>query len=435
MSIKSRFVNWVLKGLEGDKVVFMDDQYYSSLFSNLSKGMQLDSDSNQSNYVKVGYGGNADVFGMTNKMASAASNIPLVPFKDDKVSDIDPLKELFQSDVTDKTLIEARHEFFVFGYITGNGINYIPRLEAGNNKGKLIEGISCGILPTQYTEIISEGKEHPVGWYVVTLDNEQRKYDPQHVFHTRLFPNLEYRGGANFFGASPVKVAVDVIQSMNEGRNITKQTYSKPGPDMIIEEEVGGMNQGNMTKGEQSGAEKTWRSKTQSNRFLGIPMFTKKKLHIHKLGHDSFKDLDIINNDENGVRILSRIYGVSSRLFNDPEGASYNNKKDDEKAYYTNRIVPDVNREAEMWTSVFNEYYGIEYRPDFSSIEALQQDKKQMADIYQIGMQNSAVTENEFRMDVLGKDELTPDEIEELRASRDNLNNLNLFNDNLENDK
>ena len=99
MSIKSKIVDWALKGLDNTKVIVNEAFLYNALYSNLGKGMTLENDSNQKSYVKVGYENNADAFGMANKMAVKAADIPLIPFigDTDKISPIDPLQDLYKS--------------------------------------------------------------------------------------------------------------------------------------------------------------------------------------------------------------------------------------------------------------------------------------------------------------------------------------------------
>ena len=94
-------------------------------------------------------------------------------------------------------------------------------------------------------------------------------------------------------------------------------------------------------------------------------------------------DLQLLEKGVVNLRSICSVYGVDSSLFNDPANQTYNNRKEAEKALYTNAIIPLADKVGQKHTSFIAENLmgdGVRMRKDFSSVEALQTDKKQEAE-------------------------------------------------------
>ena len=103
------------------------------------------------------------------------------------------------------------------------------------------------------------------------------------------------------------------------------------------------------------------------------------------------------------LRTLCNVWGIPSRVMNDMEGGAYTKDKEDRKAIYTNRLIPDNKIFWDGINKIFQKT-GITYVPDYSNIPELQEDKLETARIYQIGYQSNTVKISEFR-EVLGLEE------------------------------
>ena len=84
------------------------------------------------------------------------------------------------------------------------------------------------------------------------------------------------------------------------------------------------------------------------------------------------------------LRSICNVFGISSSLFNDPESRRNSNRKEDEKALYTNAIIPIAERLAAKHSGyIAQNHYpmgDVRIRKDFSEIEALQGDQKMEAE-------------------------------------------------------
>ena len=97
----------------------------------------------------------------------------------------------------------------------------------------------------------------------------------------------------------------------------------------------------------------------------------------------SSADLQLIEKNVINLRSICSVYGVDSSLFNDPANQTYNNRKEAEKALYTNAIIPLAKKISQKHTKFIAENLmgpGYRIRKDFEKIEALQTDKKQEAE-------------------------------------------------------
>ena len=142
--------------------------------------------------------------------------------------------------------------------------------------------------------------------------------------------------------------------------------------------------------------EESWERKYGNRTKAGRPIFTVGDISWLPLGFSNFNDLQVEQINKIALRTLCNVWGIPSRVMNDMEGGAYTKDKEDRKAIYTNRLIPDNKLFWDGVNSVLKST-GIRYEPDYSQIPELQEDKKEMATIYQIGYNANAVQINEFR--------------------------------------
>jgi HK97 family phage portal protein len=350
---------------------------YRAIYEMLSTGMSLSKDSKMGDYVREGYEGNPDLFSIVTKLAGmfaqVMSNVKLVQTKGEQEEEVenDEISALFEQANYYQTFPEFCQEWAIFRYITGNSIVYAPRLTAGLNQGKLT-GDGLLMMPTQDVTIKSKGWRQPIGFYTMDI-NETYKIDIKDIWHERLAPTITYSEGRNFMGMSPVKVAHDIINSQNKGYEITAKMYSYGHPPGILSKEA---DSGDETTAEQeSKFRERYRTKYQGVDNMAIPIFTLGKLAYTKIGYDNLKELDIISMSEHGRRIFCNILQVPAQLFNDTAASTFNNMTEASKVIYTNRLIPDVSQFCMGFNKIVKAYGDFRIKPDFSDIEALQEDK------------------------------------------------------------
>ena len=363
--------------------IFKSNKFWQAFFMNVMSGTDLYKDQDLSTHIKDGYENNPTVFGSANKLASKAACVPLIPMRGDEVSKENPLKDLFKDNRTDYSLKEFRTHWHLFRLLLGESIVYAPKLIDGNNKG---ETTSLDIMPPQMIDIVTGGTEDPVKYFKV--DGEDKiPINPVDVYHSRCFLNLDFTDGKNFRGISPLGVASNIILAINAGDKTIKDLYEAGMPPfMLVNKNI------DETQIEEQKVllEEAWRKKSKD-----IPLLGGGDVYKVDLGFSNIRDLMITETDSRGLRIMCNIWGVHVSLFSD-EHATENNIGTARKLMYEDRVIPDIESEVEFYNSLF-ESKGITYKPDYSQIPALQEDKEKVAKIYGIGIDKKAVSKNEFR--------------------------------------
>jgi HK97 family phage portal protein len=368
--------------------IVIDNRVYEAILGYLSPGTTLRRDSSLNKYMEYGYGNNADVFAITQKIVSLFAQVPIIVTQGNKEVP-NPVVP------NNRSWFEFMQAWEMFGILSGEAIIYTPKLQGGNNAGlpALFE-----IMPSHHTEIISGGWAKPIGGYKFDIASERREIPVVDVWHTRLFQNWDYQDGANFRGMSPIKVAVNIINAQNNGYNILSKSFERGmPPGLLTREDITDVQMGRLAEAELT---KSWTAKHGKSDKAGVPVFGAGKYAWIKMGFDTLRDLDVVNSSVHGLRTLCNLWGLPSTLFNDQASSTYNNLRTATRTIYTNRVMPDLT----AFCQGLNELYkaaGYTFKPDYSKIPELQEDKLETAKIYAIGIDKRAISRNEFR-DALG---------------------------------
>lgn len=379
--------------------IFRKNDFRKAIWSFLFPNSKLIRDVDLDKHLENGYEKNPTVFGAASNLASKAADVKLVPYVGENIAKIDPLKELFKDKSSDYSLREFIKHWHLSRYLLGEAIVYISKYNEGNDAGK---PMTLDIMPAQNVDIKSAGWMQPVSKYTVDVD-ETKELEPEDIYHSRLFLNLDFTEGKNFRGLAPLKVASSIITSMNSADDLTNKSYETGMPPGILYNK----NLESSEVAEQKERlETAWRNKEKD-----IPVFGGGELGWINLGFSSIKDLQIVETDARGLRIMCNIWGVQEALFSSDK-ATLDNMKVSRKLMYEDRIIPDVNDFLEFINEIFAGY-GIEYRADWSKIPALQEDKEKLAKVWGIAIDKHAATNNEFRVNVLGLDPIESPELDE----------------------
>jgi len=380
--------------------VTRQNELYHALYEMLSQGLALGKDSKLTKYVEESYEGNPDLFSIILKLAGMFANIPLRLFemKGDKEveAENEEIAKLMNKTNYYQNWNEFRRLYAILNYVTGNSIVYAPKFENGINKGKITnDGLIP--MPTQNVTIYSKGWRQPIGYYTLDI-NESYKIKPEDVWHERFAPTIKFEDGRNFMGMSPIKVAYNIINFQNKGYEITAKLYQAGHPPGIVSKES---EQGGETTAEQeSKFREKWKQKyswKEDMNNLGVPIFTLGKLAYTKIGYDNLKELDVINMSEHGLRKFCNLLQCPAELFNDTAASTYNNKIEAAKAIYTHRIIPDIDSFCSGFKEILKAYGNYILKPDYSGIEALQEDKKKKMEWLSMGFDKGAYSPNEIR--------------------------------------
>jgi len=380
--------------------VTRQNELYRALYEMLGEGLALGKDSKLKKYVSEGYEGNPDLFSIIIKLAGMFANIPLRLFekKGDKEVEAknEEITKLFNKTNYYQNFNEFRRLWIILYYVTGNSIVYAPKYENGVNKGKItLDGLIP--MPTQNITIYSKGWRQPIGYYTLDID-ENYRIKPEDIWHERFAPTLGYEEGKNFIGMSPIKVAYNIINFQNKGYEITAKLYQAGHPPGIVSKES---QQGGETTAEQeSKFREKWKEKytwKEDMNNLGVPIFTLGKLAYTKIGFDNLKELEIIKMSEHGLRKFCNLLQCPAELFNDTVAKTYNNQLAAEKAIYINRLMPDVSSFCAGFRELLQPYGDYFLKPDYSEIEALQEDKAKKMEWLSKGFDKGAYSPNDIR--------------------------------------
>lgn len=346
-------------------------------------GTKLYTDYGLPTVIKDGYEGNPTVFGAVNKIITKIIDVPIVPMVGENISKVDPLRDLFKDSNLDYSFEEFRAHRHLFRLLLGEAITYAPSYVAGNNKG---EPMSLEVMPAHEVLIETGGPDDPIRYYKLQ-NNERVEFFPEDIYHSRLFLNVDFSNGKQYRGISPLKVAINVINSMNAGDKLTADSYATGMPPGILYNK--NLESADVEK-QRRKMEIEWRKKEKD-----VPVFGAGELGWLPLGFSNLKDLQVIQNDARGLRILCNLWGIHESLFSG-DASTLDNLKVARRLMYEDRIMPDINEELAFYNSLFAST-GITYVADYSQVPALQDDRLSIAQIYAIGIDKKAVTRNEMR--------------------------------------
>jgi len=358
------------------------NQFYRQMFHDLTAGTALKKDYHIKDYIKEGYEKNADVFSVIDRLSTMFSQIPkdLVRGEDDDPVTEGPLYEILRQPNNYQIWQEFAKLWYTFYLTTGNAIKYAPRIQGGNDKGKLMPG-GIYMMPTQHIQIEAGSWRDPIKFYSLEINLTTEKIPAEDVIHVRM-PNLQYQGGANFMGMSPLKVAALIIEAENQGYQTVADTLSKGLPPGILKmtEEYDKIRSQEL----QADLEREWKKKYGNQKYTrraGYPVLGFGVDDWIPMGFSNFRDLQILEMSQHGLRVLCNVLGVPSQAFNDVAGTTFTNMGEARKMVYTNRLIPDFGLLLSYLNTMIVPAYGedLKIKADYSDIPELQDDKKELA--------------------------------------------------------
>jgi phage portal protein BeeE len=103
------------------------------------------------------------------------------------------------------------------------------------------------------------------------------------------------------------------------------------------------------------------------------------------------------------MRTLCRLLQVPSQLFNDTAASTYNNMNEASKMMYTNRLIPDIGQFCQGFNRILRAYGDFKIKPDFSDIEALQEDKVKKSEWISRMFRDGVITGDDY-LELMGEE-------------------------------
>jgi HK97 family phage portal protein len=318
-----------------------------------------------------GFNANTYVYSIINRLANSATSIPILVEKKNKK---DEWEELLEGDFYNFVHNPNPNE----SYYDLQRKAYIYYLVTGNNFFSGVKGIGSPNFSEVHVlsplHIEPNLKTSMYGLYADTwkyyIGNKEYPIKAEELKHVKMFNS----DTTTIFGMSPLYAAYRTLVASNEIiladasliknrgaigmlSNKGERPLSQPereATDNALKTAIGG--------GENYGAIKT----TSGNfDFISFAM--------------SPTDLKILESGVMKLRDLCSVYGVSSKLFNDPNASTLNNITSDMKMFYLEGVLPPYEQLLESyerfiidgWNKRDNAQYRI--RINYDSIEALQE--------------------------------------------------------------
>lgn len=367
---------------------------------NLANGTNLVNFDNLKNIIDEGFSGNPDAYSIVMYLTNKMVGIPKKPYRNinGKLEEItDPaIVAIVNRANKSETLMQFNMMRYAFYYATGNSFVYAPRFENGNNKGQLTD-IGRVIMPSQYVEIVSGGWKEPVRGYIINYNYTAEDIPVSDVVHVKMV-NLKFDNGNNFYGMSPIRTASMIIQSQNGGYEAMGSTLKRGFPSGILSAVDEVDSEGGDVQQRVNIFRKIWDKYYGKAKNSGKPIITAGKKEWIQMGFSNFRDLQIIESSQHGLRVLCNVYNIPSIVLNDIAGTSFNNQNEVKKSVLSNRIVPDCALFDEVDNINIWSNYGFEVWSDFSGVPELQENKQEQINVIN-GAQNAGAmfTANEIR--------------------------------------
>ncbi len=272
---------------------------------------------------------------------------------------------------------------YSFRLLTGNTYIYTPRFEFGTNKGRPME---MWILPSQYMSLqVSQSYPRRTLAYRLMI-TQLVVYAKDQVMHLKYFNPLYNYVGNELLGLSPVTVAAKLVAEEDAMQDYSVNSFQNSGISGIVSNES---IQPDDLSVEAAGKLKSdfYRDAsgvTNANKLL----FSGGKINYTAIGLSPV-DMNIIEKRKMTLKDWCNIFGLSDKLFNaDGVGQGIGGTTENFiKDLYTNAVLPECNALDDVLNMSVAPAFStdkIKYfiTSDLSDISELQDDQKQMAEVY-----------------------------------------------------
>ncbi len=335
----------------------------------------------QENFLAKGYETNVDVYSVIKKIVDTSKGQKFVIEENTsegwQVVEDTSLHELFANPNAAKgyTFEDILEMLMTYLLASGNGIL----------KGSTAVGFGSAIqeldvLPTNHVCLDSNDDFfNPMLNYSMKLENKNYKFDTEEIGHIRFFNPLYNHVDAAFWGLSPIQVAAQVVQSGNDRWNADANLLQNRGAIGLITDR----SNHPMLDEEAAQVQAKFQQRAGGAHNFGKTLVTNKDLNYIQMAMSS-QDLQLIEKGVINLRAMCNVFGLDSSLFNDPANKTFNNRKEAEKALYTNAVQPTLSKvEAEFnrWlVPTHTTANDLRFRFDYSEVSALQTDQKTEAE-------------------------------------------------------
>jgi len=331
--------------------------------------------------IEKGYISNGDVYSIVKKIADNAKHIPRELWKKDgdewvKVTEGD-LFEIVTKRPNDQQNIHDFVEQSVTNLLTkGNTFRRGRRTPGFGEAFQEIIMVNNNIITI---DCMVEDFNYIPKQYKLELGKNKLIVPVEDMNHVKFYNPSDY-GMVSCLGLSPLQAGLLSLVASNDNKTAQSVLVRNQGIRGLIT---------SRSERAQTPEERNQIQQAADNRMMGASKFgkaiaTSANVDFIQMGMDATQ-LKIIESAVMKLRDLCNLYGVDSSLFNDPANKTYNNRKEAEKAMFTNAVIPvnekDIHSLSQWLLPGWNEKDNTTYeiRQNLSSIPVLHEDEDKRA--------------------------------------------------------
>jgi len=275
---------------------------------------------------------------------------------------------------------QSKNEFYqltyIFKLLAGNYYIFKDTLNAGANEGKVFEMYN---LPPNFTFPVPT-KEIPrrAAGYKFTLYDQNKFYEREDIIHGKYANPIFDRSGNELVGLSPLQAGSKTLTTIANETDYQNQALKNAGAGgVIVNEEPDDMS-----------IEALGNMKDDVLRELGSAFQGNSNVNANKLGFLAGKwnylkifidpvNMQLLEQKKVTFKRLCNLYGVSDKLFNNDDGAKYDNYDVALKELYTNAALPLVSGLCDDFNMGLTQHYdeGVVVGYDVADIPELQENQ------------------------------------------------------------
>jgi HK97 family phage portal protein len=331
--------------------------------------------------IDKGYINNGDVYSIVKKIADNAKHIPRELWKKEG----DEWVQVTEGDLFEIVTKRPNDQQNIHDFVEQSVTNLLTK---GNTfrRGRKTPGFGEAfqeIIMVNNNIITIDCKIEDFNYipkqYKLELGTNKLIVPVEDMNHVKFYNPSEY-GMSSCLGLSPLQAGLLSLVASNDNKTAQSVLVRNQGIRGLIT---------SRSERAQTPEERNQIQQAADNRMMGASKFgkaiaTSANVDFIQMGMDATQ-LKIIESAVMKLRDLCNLYGVDSSLFNDPANKTYNNRKEAEKAMFTNAVIPvnekDIHSLSEWllpgWNLKDNTTYQI--RQNLSSIPVLHEDEDRRA--------------------------------------------------------
>ena len=351
-----------------------EQQHYERSFLTILSDLGFNK-TDQKKLLNEGYLSNTYVYAIINRICETAADVPIYIEAKNSKGDVEIIEDGDFYNFVHNPNPETNYKTFIY-----QSLAY--QLATGNTFQYGIKGVGSAHfserwnLAPQYIEpkvayrltgAYATSYKYTIGGTIYPLSTDE-------VLHVKKF-NPDPNSETPVFGLSPLQVAYRTLVASNE--IITADASLIKNKGMIGMLSYKGDRP--LTEQERSQTQEALKRRIGGADKYGSIGVSSGEFDMIKFAM-SPQDLQILESGIVKLRDLCSVFGVSSRMFNDADGTTFSNLKEDNKKFYTQAILPPLEMEIDYFNRFFakgwSERDGVQYtvRLDVEQIEALQTD-------------------------------------------------------------